>query len=159
MTGGLASSLELELEAGGGGIGFGDVVGIGADGGVASGLGLDDAVGAPRPGPFELHGSVGGFLVDDQHTAKDETEGVGDDGGAAGGDASPGEEHDEVGESRVDFLRRLKGRDGFPENLGGDVGNVGDGVSSSTYTVGVSIDACSGCSNKYDFGTTKRLKA
>jgi hypothetical protein len=43
-----------------------------------------------------------------------------------------------VGESRVDFLDRLKGRDGFPEKLGGDVGNVGDGVSGSTYTVGVS---------------------
>jgi len=114
------------------------VVGIGAGGGVASGLGLDDAVGAPRPGPLEFHGSVGGFPVDDQHAAKDETEGVGDDGGAAGGDAALGEEDDEVAESRVDFLGRLKGRDGFPEKLNGEVGNVGDGVSSFAYTVGVS---------------------
>ena len=85
-----------------------------------------------------MHGSVGGFLVDDQHAAKDETEGVGDDGGAARGDAALGEEDYEVAESRVDFLGRLKGGDGFPEKLNGEVGNVGDAVSSSTYTVGVS---------------------
>lgn len=117
------------------GAGIGSVVGIGAGGGVASGLGLDDAVGAPRSGPLEFHRSVGGFPVDDQHTAKDETEGVGDDGGAAGGDAALGKENDEVAESCVDFLGRLKGRDGFPEKLNGE---VCDGVSSSTYTLGVS---------------------
>jgi hypothetical protein len=46
-----------------------------------------------------LERDVGGSLVDDEYAAKDKAEGVGNDGGAAGGDAALGNEDDEVGKS------------------------------------------------------------
>src|SRR5579859_3024716 len=115
------------------------VVGAGTGsggGGVACGLGADNACGAPWAGPHELGRSVGGFLVDDQHAAEDEAESVGDDGGAAGGDAALGHEDDEMGESRVDFLGGLESGGGLAEEIGGEVGAVGR-IGSSTFTVGM----------------------
>src|SRR5579859_511660 len=112
------------------------VVGAGTGsggGGVACGLGADNACGAPWAGPLELGRSVGGFLVDDQHAAEDEAESVGDDGGAAGGDAALGDEDDEMGESRVDFLGGLEGGGDFAEEIGGEIGTIGGGIRSASF--------------------------
>jgi hypothetical protein len=51
-----------------------------------------------------LWGFFVGLAVHDDDGAEDEAEGVGDDGGAAGGDASLCDEGDDVGESLVDVL-------------------------------------------------------
>lgn len=113
------------------------MAGTGSGGGVAGGLGADNAGGTPWAGPLELRRSVGGFLVDDQHAAEDEAKGVGDDGGAAGGDAALGHEDDEMGESGVDLLGRFESGDDFTEKIAGEVGAVGGGMRSSTYARGV----------------------
>lgn len=84
-----------------------------------------------------LDRSVGGFFVDDEYAAKDKAEGVGDDGGAAGGDAALGNEDDEMGESRVDFLGGLEGGGDFAEEIGGEIGTIGGGMRSSTYAIGM----------------------
>jgi len=112
--------------------------GTGSGGGVAGGLGVDNACGAPgRVGPLELGRSVGGFFVNDQHAAKDEAKGVGDDGGAAGGDAALRDKNDEVGESRVDFFGGLEGGDEFAEEIGGEIGAIWGGMSRSSGTDGM----------------------
>lgn len=70
---------------------------------------------------------VGGLLVDGLEAAKEEAESVGDDAGAARGDAALGEEDDEVGENVIDFLDGVEGRSGVAEEVGGEVGGVGIG--------------------------------
>ena len=70
---------------------------------------------------------VGGLLVDGLEAAKEEAESVGDDAGAASGDAALGEEDDKVGEDGVDFLDGAEGRSGVAEEIGGEVGGVGIG--------------------------------
>jgi hypothetical protein len=57
--------------------------GIEMGGGVAEGLGVDGAGGAPVVVPLNFDRSVCGFFVDDEDAAKDEAEGVGDDSGTA----------------------------------------------------------------------------
>jgi hypothetical protein len=84
-----------------------------------------------------LERDVGGFLVDDEYAAKDEAKGVGDDGGAAGGNAALGHEDDEMGESRVDFLGGLEGGGDFAEEIGGEIGTIGGGIRSSSFRGGM----------------------
>jgi hypothetical protein len=81
--------------------------------------------------------SISSFLVDDEHAAKDKAEGVGNDGGTPRGNAALGNEDNEVGESRVDFLGRLEGGGDFAEKIGGEVGAVGGGIRSCSCRGGV----------------------
>jgi hypothetical protein len=98
---------------------------------------VDGASGAPIVVPLNFDRSVGGFFVDDEDAAKDEAEGVGDDGSATRGDAALGNENDEVGESRVDLLGGFERGDGFSEKIGGEVGAIGGGRSRSGSESGV----------------------
>ena len=98
--------------------------GVERSGGVADGLGANGASGTEVVVPLNLDRSVGGLFVDDLDAAKNEAEGVGDDGGPARGDAALSNENDEVGESRVDFLGGFESGDGFAEKIGGEVGAV-----------------------------------
>jgi hypothetical protein len=98
---------------------------------------VDGTSGAPVVVPLNFDRSVGGFFVDDEDAAKDETESIGDDGSAARRDAALGNENDEVGESRVDLLGGFERGDGFSEKIGGEVSAIGGGRSRSGGESGV----------------------
>lgn len=80
---------------------------------------------------------VGGFLVDDEYAAKDKAEGVGNDGGTPRGNAALGNEDDEVGESRVDFLGGAESRDDFAEEIGREIGTIGVRIRSCSSQAGM----------------------
>jgi hypothetical protein len=81
--------------------------------------------------------SISSFFVDDEYAAKDKAEGVGNDGGTPRGNAALGNEDDEVGESRVDFLGGLEGGGDFAEEIGGEIGTIGGGIRSCSSQAGM----------------------
>lgn len=98
--------------------------------------------------PCDLRGFVGGVAVHDDDAPEDETEGVGDDGGAARRDAASGGQEDNIGEDGIDVLGGVQYQlvvfEDFVEEVGGVVEDRGDFVGTGgvagTETAGRRLD-------------------
>ena len=90
------------------------LIGVGEGAAGSGGVDVDD----------EFGGVACGFFVDDLKTAKDEAERVGDNAGAAGGDAALRDKDDQVGEHGVDFVDRSEARSFLTEKIDGEVYGV-----------------------------------
>jgi len=91
-----------------------------------------------------LRGSAFGDAVHDDYAAKHETEGVGEDGSAAGGEATFGDQDDDIGEDGGDVVRGSVGAVVDSQDVGREIERVVEAIRSFTSTEGVTTAQAGG---------------
>jgi hypothetical protein len=91
-----------------------------------------------------LRGSVCGDAVHDDNAAKHETEGVGEDGSAACGEAALGDQDDDIGEDGRNVVGGSVGAVVDSQDVGGEIEGIVEAIRSFTSTEGVTTAEAGG---------------
>jgi hypothetical protein len=112
--------------------------------GLCGGCRIDVVANGARGVEDDLRGSVCADAVHDDYAAKHETEGVGEDGSAADGNAAFGDQDDDIGEDGGDVVRGPVGAVVDSQDVVGEIEGVVEAIRSFTSTEGMTTAQAGG---------------